>query len=224
MAIARKTTQDASATGTSTVTATYPAATTAGNLLIMIVTTNNTGASVPAGWSIALGDPGLSATVVALYYKVAAGSETTVTSTDTGGNMGLFIAEYNGFTGTPTLDVSANNGSGASVLTISTGTTVTTTTANGLAIAAAYINSATTFSSWSNAFVNLTKVNITYSAEKILSATGTQTSLLTTTGTAGTAGALIATFKDVITGRIAKTNINGGVNTRPHAFSPGLAR
>jgi hypothetical protein len=97
MAISRLSGQDAVANAaTSTVTATYPGATSAGDLLIAVATNNNN-TNVLTGWTTLV--TGTTDTIVrnTIFYKLATGSETTVTVTASGATiMALDIFEYTG--------------------------------------------------------------------------------------------------------------------------------
>lgn len=202
MAIARITWQDATNSSVlTTVTATYPGATTAWNLLIACVwhNTESDVATIP-GFTQAI-DITANVTIAGqLLYKVASGSETTITATNTSASlMEIAIYEYEWFTWTPTLDKTAVGGSVFSA-TASTGTTATTTASDEVAIVMADY-ATQTYVSWSGSFnsrnnvVNGANLNTLAVADKILASTGTQTSTITLNTTTGSIGAGIATFK-----------------------------
>lgn len=205
MAIARITAQTATGSAlASTVSATYPGATTAGNLLIACVSDNSggNGDTIP-GFTSATADIAVSPnTGGAIFYKVATGSETTITATNTGaGASGMEIAIYEigGFTGTPTVDKTATGG--GLTATASTGTTAATTAAAEYAIVMSGFLQASTFTSWSNSFALVSNVVSTgtqrmVTGELVLAATGTQTSTVTISASQQV-GACIATFKGV---------------------------
>ena len=149
-------------TGVSTVSATFTTAPTVGNLLIAVFGesaggTNNT-INTPSGWQVAIVDetdtPG-----GAIYYKIADGTETTVTVTTTGNQlsygMGLQLYEYSGMAASSPLDTTAVDTNADSSATLSVGP-ITTTVTGDLIIAGAEINSNATdnatFSSWTNSF------------------------------------------------------------------------
>lgn len=207
VSIARIPTQDATGSGGASATATYPATPTAGNLLIAVQANNNLSNGLAnAGWTFALSGLSNSAsTNLSVLYKVAGSGEPTVitTVTDAGaGVSGLAIYEYNGFTGTPTLDKIVSLGAGTAALTAPTGTTATTTAAAELLFAAAQFSVANTVSSWSNSFVARNSVTGAglgqYTADLVVAATGAYSTTLTTTGTANINAAGLATFKGVV--------------------------
>lgn len=132
---------------------------TAGNLLVVssngdFTSTAPTGAGTwTAGPSIVDGNG------VYTWYKVATGTESTITVSLTSGSFDFVITacEYSGTSATP-FDVSnSTTNSGVSSFT-STSTGVTTTVAGDLVIAFGLFHgagaTAPTFVSWSNSFVN----------------------------------------------------------------------
>ena len=92
--------------GFSSITATFTTAPTAGNLLIAVFgESGSNNIATPSGWQVAVvyqnASPG-----GAIFYKIATGSESTVTVTTSGGastsyGMGLQLYEYNGMVGSP---------------------------------------------------------------------------------------------------------------------------
>jgi hypothetical protein len=124
-----------------TITNTFREATTPGNLLICHVTSTGTptGAptSTPTGFTLAYGSLSAAALFINTYYKVADGSETTLsyTQTNAGRTLVMTLEEYTGFSGTPTLDVTdGNTGSGTS-LSATSGAGPTNTDQPALALA-----------------------------------------------------------------------------------------
>lgn len=214
MAIARITGQDATnSAAASTVTATYPGATTKGNLLVACVGDNSGGnGDTVSGWisfgfDLAVGGN----TGGSIFYRVATGTETTVTANNTGSGasvMEIAIYEYNGFNGVPTLDTATVNGVSLGSATAPTGTTAITSDPNELAIVIGVYLGTLTFVSWSNSF-NLRNTVATGTTQKIstgdlvLTAMGPQSSIITISGATAAIGAGIATFKGVpVTGTI----------------------
>lgn len=200
MAISRLVGQTATNTAAAaSVAATYPGATTANNLLIAVVYANDS-AGTPAitGWTSVI-NPATSGQQSALFFKIASGSESIITATDTGAtDMGIAIYEYTGNATASVLDKSASNSDGVTpALTASTGTTTTTTQADEYAIAFAYWEtSSQTFASATNSFSSLSSVgNHLIIVDRTLVATGTFTTSITVTGTNDTWSAGIATFK-----------------------------
>jgi hypothetical protein len=126
------------ATGTS-LSVNYILPTVAGNLLVAYFTSSNTQGTFtpPSGWTQAVTNS--NGAFVYIFYKVADGSETTVSFTQTvSRTLNLVIAQYQGFTGTPTLDVTDTNVSSGSVTSLATtsGTAPTNTDQPALAFAA----------------------------------------------------------------------------------------
>lgn len=207
MAISRLIGQDATGTSSTTsVTATYPGATTANNLLIAVCGDNdgNGGTQTLTGWTEAIGFQNTSGSDCHIFYKVAVGNETTVTVSNSGAAlMRLAIYEYTGnATSTPS-DKTAGSGSTIGATTCPTGTTASTTVADELLIAGALIGGVAASSpSWSNSFntrdtVASSTINL-FTADKIVSATGTYTTTVTYTGASSGATGVIATFKAAI--------------------------
>lgn len=131
--------QSATATNTTgtSITATYPSATTAGNTLIGRVTTNDPSFSVPSGWTSAVVSDNVGdGDTTGIFYKIADGTETTVTPTAFAGNTKhLRIEEWSGLSATP-LDVTAASTTSAGVTTKDTGTTGTIGSTNALIVTA----------------------------------------------------------------------------------------
>jgi len=124
-----------------TVTFSFSASATAGNLLVacFIASNNSPGTvSAPVGWTLADSTNNSSQAYNYVYYKIAAGGESTVTITMTTNSLttSLKLFEIAGFSGTPLLDVkSKNNGSGVSSTSLSTGSAVSNTVNPGFAMA-----------------------------------------------------------------------------------------
>lgn len=135
MAIARLTGQDALgavASGTS-VTANYPGATTSGNLLIATLWGGGNGGSVSGFTGTTVGLNSSTATI-GLFYKIADGTETTITGTTASSGIGkLHIYEYSGAANPVDLDVALSaNGNGTGNATSFSSASITTTLADSL--------------------------------------------------------------------------------------------
>ena len=140
--------------GFSSITATFGTAPTAGNLLIAVFgESGSNNIATPSGWQVAIvyqnTSPG-----GAIFYKIASGSESTVTVTTSGGSstsygMGLQLYEYTGAAATSPLDDAASPASGTG--TSLTSGSVTTTQACDLLISGAAINANATFT-WASPF------------------------------------------------------------------------
>lgn len=152
MAISRVTAQDTVGTtsGATTVSATYPNPTTAGNLLIATVwagssnipTINNfTGTTVGMNGSTAS---------LGLFTKIASGSETTITASLTTTNAGrIHIYEYTGNKNPIDFDVAATTAGNSTtgVLTFDTAT-INTADASDLIFAVLGVNGDATSPAW----------------------------------------------------------------------------
>lgn len=188
------------------ITPTFGAGATVGNLLVVTLSGAANGAGTKewtsAGWAKAAQDPFQTDTYqVEIMYKIAAGGETAVSFTGWGTSnffSSAVMSEYSGLSATP-LDVVANDGSnsGAAVTSRATGTTAVTSQNDELAIAAVGHGNTVTNLTWTNSFntrdSSAQAGSGVYMAEKILSATGAQTSTATWT-TSRIAGGCIATF------------------------------
>lgn len=178
-------------------TATFGSATTSGNLLVAIAYTNGvqTGLSV-TGWTQAVRtNYSGTASSIGIWYKVADGTETTVTST--GSTIcRLHIAEYSGTDAVPLDQV--NSGTLNATTTVNTGTINTTVADEIIIVGAANTASSTGTRSWSNSFTVLyddaTGPRL-LSGELIVAATGAYNSTATLNTTTSNSGAVIASFK-----------------------------
>lgn len=182
---------------------TFNAAPVSGHLLILTVVSDTT-VNTPAGWSLAVSAVNFVGEYI--YYKISAGTETTVTigltSSDSCTVTGF---EYSNMAASSPLDKTAfNNSASGAATTISTGTTTTTSQANELVVAVVGWNDTIpTISSWSNSFVSQSSLASTGSATnitqgtsaKVVSTTGTQTTTATLSTDCGFPSGAIATFK-----------------------------
>lgn len=177
-----------------TITATFGAAATANRLLIAVCNAGiNVSLVVPTGFSTAISQAA-TPNSQAIFYKVAAGGETSVTC-GTGGTatfIAVHIYEYSGVQTTSPLGLTGSaNGTGTAV---SSGS-ITTTTAESLLFAAVTIQANTAFSAWNNSFTERNDFPTTGGnpndrrtyggADRNVTATGTYN----TTATAGVSGA-----------------------------------
>lgn len=203
MAIARITAQDATASGTSPLSATYPSTPTQGNLLIAIVGDSDglNNATALSGWTqvVPIGNAS-SASEVNIFFKIAGASEPTSVSPTFGASITATIAiyEYSGPASSSVLDKSTSAGGAGSPQ--STGTTAATTVASDLVIVAGFSSGNTpTFTSWTNSVTLRNSVIIgtfgLFTGDKIVSATGTYESTLTLGGSVAFISTIIATFK-----------------------------
>lgn len=139
-----------------------------------------------------------------VFYKTAVGGETSwaTSTTNAPGIVGVRVMVIGGWVGTPTLDVTDNNNSGASsVTTLSTGSGVSNTTSLGIAVATWVENGFTGATSFSNSFEEsriLAQSANTLSALLPLTSTASRSSTAIWTS-AHIASSQLAAFKDVTT-------------------------
>lgn len=152
-----------SATGGGTVgkmSATFPSAPTANNLLVAIAATyENAALTAPAGWSTAVTGSSYPFPSQSIYYKVAGAGESstvTVTTTATSNVTTLQVFEYSNVATTSPLDsTSSQLGVGTTI----TSTNATTNFEGDLIIAAASSWSGSAIGSWISPYVQ--QVNVT---------------------------------------------------------------
>jgi len=208
MAITRIQKKDNSASTASTVTVTLDSAPTSGNLLVATTAFRSDSApgTAPDGtWTlaeaIAPGTPSSVRSEINIWYKISDGTETvTIWTLDSTGYIGACVREY---AGANVLDVTADAGAHSTATTHSTGTTAATSVNDSVAVAAVGINANDPTVSWTNSFTELAgnrtgAATASYhSADKILTATGTQESTCASVSAHG--AACIATFSAAIT-------------------------
>lgn len=129
--------QSKAATASSTtITATLPATATLGKLLVAYFESAGTQGSYtpPTGWTQAVTKT--ESSVHYIYYKISDGTETGITFTQgTSRTLYAGIQEWNGFTGTPTLDViDSNSAAGAGTSLATNGTNPSNTAQPALAV------------------------------------------------------------------------------------------
>jgi len=134
------------------ITATFPTATTSGNLLVAYVNSGGTtgGGSTMTGWTQAVASTNSGSGFI--YYKIADGTETTVTYSQTTSRvLTIGIVEYTGFTGTPTLDVTDSNSTGSPTTSLSTTATTGPTNTVQPALALAFAGGTSNLAQWVSA-------------------------------------------------------------------------
>ena len=190
----------ATVSGTS-ISATYSTATTSGNLLIAYFTSSSTqGATFtpPSGWSLAISKQ--ETTWVYIYYKIADGTETSVTFSQTQTRaLNMAVVEYTGFSGTPTLDVTDSNGAAGAATTLSTTATTGPTNTAQPALALAFLANASTLNTTTgltNSFVEDRTLQTASSVQKgavkeLTTTAAVDTTFSWTTSRSGTAVALV---------------------------------
>lgn len=200
MAISRLSGQDAKNVSTTTsVAVAYPGATTVGNLLIASVMANVAKAVVDiSGWNAIEGDMSSTAQTVAVYWKIADGTETTITATGTAATiMKLHIYEYTGNDSSP-LDVSATATSNVTSVNSLLSGSVTTSVTDGLIFIAGGVAGNSTAHAYDSSF-NLRQVDAAairlFDGDLITTATGTYSTTGTWSGTAARAASVIVAFK-----------------------------
>jgi hypothetical protein len=170
----------------------------AGNLLVAVAATRNSGTlSAPAGWSTAINQTGTPSQAV--FYKVAGAAESrtvSVSTTATGNGNGLQVLEYSGVS-TLHLTGSSTATSGA---TISSGS-VTTTTGRALLVAGVVTQAGTAFTAvptnsftGRNGFTHGTGGSTTLfgAADRIVNTTGTYTTSSTSNASGRWRGQIVA--------------------------------
>lgn len=184
------------ASGTS-ISNTWTQSTTAGNLLVAMVTIADSDTiNTPSGWTLAA-SVGTNPKAV-LFYKANAASESgsvTVTFGSAADNARLVIAEFRGIATSTPVDVSATN-TETSQSSAATGTTSATAQANALAIAL-FSTGSGTFGAPSG-YTVLGTIARHLSAFKKLAATGAQSATATSGATTDWAN-LIVVFKGATT-------------------------
>jgi len=208
----------ASGNNSPTVTATWPAATTAGNLLVAIVAVRGGTARTitpPAGlgWTLARRSDNGTTISTAIYYIQNAASQSggSTWTLNTSARVTLTLAEYSGAETSSVLDKTAY-AYGAST-TGTSGATAVTSQADEVAVAAISSNdSRRTYSAQTNGFSEVSEINsggnangaATVFEEKILSAAGAQ-SVSATISSSSTWAGVIATFKAAVSNPVPTT-------------------
>jgi hypothetical protein len=180
---------------------------TSGNLLVAlgIADKNITFSNVPTGWTRIVSDIAVSAGVSSqAIYKISDGTETGVTFTATTSQSCAGVcAEYSGAS-YATLDVTSSNSNATASTSLSTGTTATTSQANAIAIAMFGADSAQNVDLTRSYATGYTEQIFTGTvsagtpsaqlADKVLSATGTQSCTFSTTDTGDQLLGILAVF------------------------------
>ncbi len=196
-----------SAGNASSITATYGAAPTQDNLLVLVHHYRTTGSvTLPAGWTTAV--VRVESATITIGYKIAGAAEGTGVTVDVGfgDDQTLTIFEYSGIDTVSPLDRTASNACPTAGTSCSTGTTATTSVADELVIAGLGLegSSGGWANTWTNGFTQQSTLESTgggaaghsasSTADRIVSATGT---FETTEGwiTSRIAAGVIATFK-----------------------------
>jgi hypothetical protein len=182
---------------------------TAGRLLVLTASWNEDAISISEDsgeWRKIYDDISYQSVTGAMYYKVADGTETSVSLSWIGEeDISIRVGEYSGIAKGDPLDVSSsNNSNNIAVKTLSSGTTAATSQNDELAIAmmasADYDNTESPARSWSNDFSEETYLGSGSDpglsvAEKTLTSTGTVETTFTTTDTGDQMAVFVATFK-----------------------------
>lgn len=196
MAIALVQSQRAQANASS-VGATYPGATTSGNLLVAIGYTNGAvGTLNVSGWTAHKTNYSGTANSIGIFYKIANGTETTITLN---GNSicRLHIAEFSGLANPVETDGSNSNAVNT-VQSINTNDITTTNADDLIVVCAGTSTGASGTRSWNNSFSVLlddaTSPRL-LSGYRIVSSTGTYNSTGTLHTSNTNCGALIIAFK-----------------------------
>lgn len=167
--------------------------------------------STPSGFTLVTSK--VAAAGLYLWYKIAAGGETTFsTNPSVSDTVAMAALEYTGIAASP-VDVTASDSSiGSTVGPVTAGATAATAQASELVIAVtgphSFSDSVVPNSpTYTNSYVNRVDTATTHAtnavnaglfvAEKVVSATGAQSTSVSWTNSANDWGALIATFKGV---------------------------
>ncbi len=212
-AIARRVQVQTAKANATSVAATFSPAAKVKHLLIAVCgSPANTTISTPAGFSVAKNEAGTPSQ--AIFYKVAAGGETTVTCTFSGAKqrVGVHIYEYSGTATTAPLD-SVNAAASTGTSTTPSSGSVTTANAADLVFAAITTKNSSTFSAWTNTFTEqadfISNPGTHFGgADRYVSATGTYSTVATNATSAAWRGQ-IAAFKllpIVLTGDIVNAS------------------
>lgn len=220
MAISRISSQDNNNNiATSSITATYPAATKVGNLLILSV--YGSGSTVPtiAGFSGVTASPGAGTSVMGVFWAISTG-QTTVTASATGsGTMQIDGYEYQNLGNPVAIDVS-NSNTGATATSLVTASVTTNYVADLVFSCCSQTagNGGTT--SWvTSTMLQLAGNNRLIDGQYI---PGTKLTSFTDTASWATtrpSGSVVLAFFPVRVNTYLNQN-----QLRPHIFSPGLAR
>lgn len=142
---------------------------TAGSLLVMTLNVDVI-ASTPSGWT--LGPNVVDDNAAYLFYKIAAGTESTIAPTFSSTNPVITVCEYPGATATP-FDVQNSSAVTASGGSTTTAAPVTTTVAGDLIFSAAMLydfntpfQPAPTAPAWTSSMVNVLSQNVSPSVAR----------------------------------------------------------
>ena len=138
---------------TNALTANFGQATTPGNLLVAFCSIQDASSiDVPSGFDVAISESG--APAHAIFYKIADGSEGSVTCTGSVNtdSIGIFIYEYSGIATDAPILVDTSSGSGNSN-SLNTGSVAVD--ADSLLVAGAVISEESEIQSWSDSFEEL---------------------------------------------------------------------
>jgi hypothetical protein len=208
MAISRVSSQDkGGSSSASSVSVTYPGSTTPGDLLIAAGIQNNAGTLAISGWNVLVtGFENNVSVPTALFYRLADGTESTITLTGggTGTTMSLDIFEYTGNANPIATDgTAAATNSGGVGVTSQVTPNITTTNANDLIFYCAITQTVTSATWNSGATVIGTNTGGTFKVfcgQQIVSSPQTNFNDTITYGASHVCGTLIAGFQAVSSG------------------------
>jgi hypothetical protein len=203
LTLVQRQTNQAGAGGVAVLSGTFSPAPTQNNLLICNAGSEHTLTMTSTGWTAATSSIQFSAQYQ--WYKIAgAGESATVTVTPSAtGSVEIEISEWSGNVTVTPLDKTVSGGNAAGT-TISSGTTAATTQADEQAVASFNWLGSTTANSYTNSFVEeaelagLSSLSNTKMAvaDKVLSATGAQSTVVTLSATTTDPNSgLVSTFK-----------------------------
>jgi hypothetical protein len=165
------------------ITVNWPHPTTAGNLLVAVISGSNVTAigpfTPPAGWLLATSSQGNNIHAAIYYYPNCPGGRTAETfAVARFPDLTLQLLEYSGIALSSPLDKTAYGGADTNSGTVQTGTTANTVQSKELIITALCTMTQTDFTSPTNSFVKVSALNVlwdltTATFERIVSVPGT---------------------------------------------------
>lgn len=183
----------------------FDTAPSSGNLIMVYVTKDKAVGTVLFTNATKIGQGGNTNVTIAQAYRIADGTNPTITASwDVYKSGTMVIEEWGGWSGTPTFgpySISATDENG--VTSVSTGTTSATTNASALALALGGMDSGpATDITVTNSFTvdiiyNVDATPIHANASKELTSTQTVETTFTFVGRVDQAGAMVAVFEDV---------------------------
>ena len=182
-------------------------------------------------WTGLTVSPTGSAARLKMFYTTPSSVGASHTFTANGNFSTMEVASFSGLLQSGVFDKEIVNSTASAVNTFRAGN-ISADSLYSLIISAFGFNAIGTPTSINSGFIFLNEQNFgagnnygSALAYKVVNSTAVYNPTWTRTGTADTCSSHTAIFKGVVpTSKSFSTNINGGVNIRPRAFSPGIAR